>query len=111
MCENDKTARVRTGAAGTAFVTWTVHKWDDSSHVWRESGQKNPINRPVIITDSGRSTLRHLCASGFEDFALALGQALDAVGGNFVEYRVHFAADEFGRGKIVHGLGAFLSPE
>ena len=77
---------------------------------WK-SRQLDSEEQPGIIAESGVSALRHLRPSGFEDFAFALGQALDTVGGDFVEYRVHFAANEFRRRKIVHELGAFLSPE
>src|SRR5437016_5173428 len=41
-----------------------------------------------------RSALRHLRAGGFEDSALALGQALDAMRGDFVEDRIDFLADK-----------------
>ncbi len=57
------------------------------------------------------SMFAHLGAGSFEDPALALGQALDAVGGDLVENRVHLTADEIGRGQVVNGLGVFLSPE
>src|SRR5438105_2523194 len=57
------------------------------------------------------STLRHSRAGGFQYPALAVGKALDAVSGNFVENRVDFAADEIGRRKIVEGFRVFLSPK
>src|SRR5207253_10304919 len=46
--------------------------------------------------DHQRSALRHLRAGGFEDSALALGQALDAMRGDFVEDRIDFLADKIG---------------
>src|SRR2546427_6501866 len=63
------------------------------------SGRKIPRRERHRIYDSDHSALRHLRAGGFEDFAFAFGQALDTVCGYFVEYRIHFAADEFGRRK------------
>lgn len=42
-----------------------------------------------------RSAFSHFGAGGFEDFALAVGEALDAVGGNFVEDGIDFFRDEF----------------
>src|SRR2546422_237319 len=43
-----------------------------------------------------RSALRHLRAGGFENPALALGQALDAMRGDLVEDRIDFLADKIG---------------
>jgi len=41
------------------------------------------------------SPLRHFLAGGFEDFAFAFRETLDAVRGNLVEDRIDLAADEF----------------
>src|SRR5438034_11795124 len=43
-----------------------------------------------------RSALRHLRAGGFEDPALALVQALDAMRGDLVADRIDFLADKIG---------------
>src|SRR5688500_9013890 len=40
-------------------------------------------------------TSLHFCPGRFEDFALARGQALNAVCGDFIEDRIDFTADEF----------------
>src|SRR3954469_19643260 len=42
----------------------------------------------------------HFGASGFENAAFPLGEALNAVSGNFVENRIHFLGDEFAGGEI-----------
>jgi hypothetical protein len=50
--------------------------WESSSGEARRAGRG-----PALLP------FRHFLARGFEDFAFALGQALDAVGGNLVEDR------------------------
>src|SRR5438552_17975016 len=90
---NTPGGRVRSLVTRTAFPARTVNKRDDSSHSWWEK-RTDGFERPA--GDNRRiSALRHLRTGCFEDFAFALGQALDTVRGDFIEYRVHFPADEF----------------
>ena len=49
--------------------------------------------------------LFHPIAGGFEDSAFAVGEALDAVFGNFVEDGIDFAADEFLFGRFIRLVG------
>jgi len=86
-----------------SLIGKTVHKQDTPSGSGKQK-QTDGFELASAIRMELGSVPRHLCASGFEDFALALGQALDAVGGNLVEDRVHFAADEFGGGRSSTGL-------
>src|SRR5258706_8362607 len=54
-----------------------------------------------------RLALRHFGARFFQNAALALGQALDAVSGNFIENGIHFFAKKFfGRQVLFRYLGA-----
>src|SRR5437588_1802269 len=57
-----------------------------------------------------RSALRHLRTSRFQNPPFALGQALDSMGGDLVQNRIHFLAQKFIRGQILR-RGAFRSPK
>src|SRR5690348_12161094 len=57
------------------------------------------------------SVFRHFGAGGFEDAPLAVGKALNALGGNLVEDRVNFHADEVGGLEVVRRFGTLPPPK
>src|SRR6266496_481192 len=77
------------GLRRVRFVTTTIHEKDST---------------PPRLTPG------HFLARSFEDLALALGETLDAVLGDFVEDGIHFAADEFIRRQVRGRLGRRLQP-
>src|SRR5438093_12306779 len=84
----------------TTSLSWTRNSRQNVK-TWGEAAKGLEPRHPVAeirprdrVYEAGHLTLRHLRPGGLEDFTLALGQALDAMGGNLVENRVDFAADE-----------------
>src|ERR1035437_7344430 len=68
----------------------------------------------VSTLDSRPSTnlvIRHSLAGFFEDLALAFGQAVAAVPGNFVEDGVHFAFHKFIGGQLFVRFVGRRTPE
>ena len=71
----------------TAVWTWKAHTIGEALASYGATGLESGL------------TFGHPVAGGFEDFALLVSEAVNAMGGDFIEDGVYFFADKF----FIHG--------